>query len=309
MSEILKIIKDSINNIDPGYCLKELSALYVDQNNQRREILFKEIISEEFGFNMRNALRDTSLDYFELRDDFLSFAESVGKRRFLIQDSYWYFGLKGNAWEEMHQIECIEKQIYHNISDKNVHEASKKFDQLILKHLECQRQDSNGNKFSRGNLLSIGVINEDNEFTKNKITNVIDEIMKEKVDLNLDMLIRRINAMFKTDNMHVFNKMIEMYGELEKNGNALLLDCICTGHYEMIDWLIPKLSSFEVIFSTFGADHKTINKDKVSAFEIADLYCSKDVVTRLKEAQENVDLKKLIKVKPRNEDRLSVISL
>lgn len=254
---ITKIFIEAIETTNPVMtCHTFLAKEYIDRKYLNNEILISNLKREWVSKEYKKAVVDakqkgvdqSTLDV--INDKIHIFLRNIiGGYVFVSDDGFWVtdWNAKKIFDEGYLQYEKVKIAIAANDKDNLLLNFNLLANSFVLSGTKIASGNAwNVGGFSVEELAKLGVIKEEKEFFANTLISILESLKSNEELKNEIVNERNILVSFRAHDKSVFNKFIEIYGDIEKDGNKLLLKIIERHDGEMLKWIMPLINSIKI---------------------------------------------------------------
>lgn len=292
--DIRSVLERSLDqNNSFEFCKRNLQELIVNSNSKEKSLMIKQNVFGANIFEVKNfnKLSDSEIEkYMLLVDDFRS--NLFNENLFMDKIGNWiYSNRSGSAMRYIDIKNRLDAFLYNG---KEIDFMENDFFKLVnFIMLNMLGKVEKEGYFSKKSLIENGLIDAKNNFAVISIVTAVGVMKKAK---ELGWMAKRnalmaslISDAIKIGEDVVVDSLIDLYGDLEKDGNYLLGHGLYFKFDGLVDFLLPKIQNFNV-------DYLDNNIIKLcgSAYEVA-IKTEYPFIDGIKDAQDRMGLLKVVK--------------
>lgn len=275
-----------------GAFVKELQKIYVEQDKDVFDEIKKDYIDLDLESDLFKIAEDDKInsfsviDFFEISSVYHTLFSRIKSNKFLkCINGEWLFARNSGVDDLFLRLKF---EVDRFLNEKNVGFIKTNFFSLMQFLFEIRQAElSSNDKFAPNQLIENGLISDEKSISLLYISSIIEKIRKENIEIDyklLSILIQK-EAAIKKDNI-VWNGLINIYGEINKDGNYLLNKCVLDKSEFAIECLLPILKSFVININDCSPGGKDIKLyDMAKMYELNGGLCE-----LIKQTQERIEL-------------------
>lgn len=318
---IRNLIDESLLKADPlEYCYEKLMEFYCNERDpQKIKIMVNDSSGDEFHrYTTMMELRDRNgVNWYEMRKLFASFVQVASGVEMYREEDGWLFANSMPSAELARSVKKEYEQYVKFLEGGLSKEARKSLYWVIRNEVNNKSVTLHGSynrskQFSSNEFVRLGLVDPENNILTRMTLLAIDKFKFSGFENGNETLIPLIARSFSLNSLNkskLCNKLIDLYGDINQQENLLLRELLTNGSVECLElakWLVPQLKSMDVRPGSEEFDCSKTMKAHEFSKQLNLPLGSGWFVDLLKETDEKIVLKKMVKTEHLNENKKSL---